>query len=361
MVKLYGKEYSKEALLRHIGDVRQAGGVRKYELAEGKEKGVSVAEFRTGAGLNFNVLLDHGMDISMCEYNGQSLCWRSGIGDASPAFFEVEGLQWMRNFPGGMVSTCGLRTIGKGSVDNGEVLTQHGRIGNIPASNVCVDGAWEGDEYVMWAQGKVREHMVFFENVQLERKVWARLGEKRFFIRDEVSNLGHATTEHMILYHINTGFPVLDANSVMLSPSVSAKPWDAEADKGKAFYDKSDAPTKNFREHVFYIDMNADDDGFVKTAMVNREIGGGEGLGVYVKYKKDQLPNFIEWKMIGEGLYVFGMEPGNGTVDGRDKARERGTLDFLEPGEKRLYELEIGVLKGKEEIGAFEREVNCLK
>ncbi len=26
------------------------------------------------------------------------------------------------------------------------------------------------------------------------------------------------------------------------------------------------------------------------------------GFGFYVKYKKEQLPQFIEWKMMGEGI-----------------------------------------------------------
>jgi hypothetical protein len=58
--------------------------------------------------------------------------------------------------------------------------------------------------------------------------------------------------------------------------------------------------------------------------------------------------------MNGEGTYVVGMEPANCLVEGRDKERESGTLQFLQPGEKREYELEIGVLKSTDAIEKLE-------
>jgi hypothetical protein len=42
---------------------------------------------------------------------------------------------------------------------------------------------------------------------------------------------------------------------------------------------------------------------------------------------------------------------------GRAHERQRGALQFLEPGERREYRLEIGVLDGREAIEAFEGEV----
>ena len=70
-----------------------------------------------------------------------------------------------------------------------------------------------------------------------------------------------------------------------------------------------------------------------------------EGFGFYVKYKKSQLPYFIEWKMMGEGTYTVGLEPANCLVETREKMRRKGTLPFLRSREKREYLLEIGVIK----------------
>ncbi len=49
---------------------------------------------------------------------------------------------------------------------------------------------------------------------------------------------------------------------------------------------------------------------------------------------------------VGEGACVIGVEPGTNRTAGRLDARERGGLTELEPGEKRLYDLELGVLDG---------------
>jgi hypothetical protein len=64
--------------------------------------------------------------------------------------------------------------------------------------------------------------------------------------------------------------------------------------------------------------------------------------------------------MNGEGTYVVGMEPANCLVEGRDKERERGTLQFLQPGERREYDLEIGVLTSIEMIEELEALVTKL-
>jgi hypothetical protein len=64
--------------------------------------------------------------------------------------------------------------------------------------------------------------------------------------------------------------------------------------------------------------------------------------------------------MMGVRNYVVGMEPANCSVLGRAAERERGTLQFLEPGERREYRLEIGVLDGVPAIEQFEREVRSL-
>jgi hypothetical protein len=47
------------------------------------------------------------------------------------------------------------------------------------------------------------------------------------------------------------------------------------------------------------------------------------------------------------------LEPANCLVEGRDKDRARGILQFLQPGEQREYLLEIGVLANNAEIDAM--------
>ncbi len=103
--------------------------------------------------------------------------------------------------------------------------------------------------------------------------------------------------------------------------------------------------------------MVPDSNGDVWIAIVNRAFSDGRGIGVYVKYRKSELPRYIEWKQMGEGTYAVGVEPANCLVEGRAKERERGTLQFIQPGEKKEFHLEIGVLDGAKDIEEFERKL----
>ena len=91
MVKLYGREWSREELQRYTGLDSQLGGVTQKMLTEGRAAGVRVAEFDTGSGLQFTVLLDRGMDIGVARYRGASLVWEAAPGPANPAYYDPGG------------------------------------------------------------------------------------------------------------------------------------------------------------------------------------------------------------------------------------------------------------------------------
>lgn len=357
MVQLFGKAWAQRDLMKHVGSLSQIGGVRLSMLDDGAGRGVRVAEFETGAGLSFTVLLERGMDIGAAKFKGASLVWESSTGPAHPAFFEREGLGWLRTFHGGLLVTCGMTYAGAPCVDEGQALGLHGRISHIPASNVWADGAWRGDEYEMWVRGRMRETMVFGENLTLTRRISAKLGEARITVRDIVVNEGYQVTPHMMLYHCNFGFPLLAEGSELIAPSKHVAPRDEVAAAGLAGHAKYEAPIEGYAEQCFYHDMAADTEGFVTLLLVNRAFNGGQGLGVYLKYRQAELPRFIQWKMVGTNPYVTGLEPANCLVEGRDKDRARGILQFLQPGEQREYVVEIGVLANNAEIDAAAAKV----
>ncbi len=357
MAKIFGKSYTRRELSRRVGDISQIAGVRLYGLIDGPARGVRCADFRTGSGLQFTCVVDRGLDISHASHCGRPLGWISGPGEVAPARFEPEGASWLRTFAGGLLTTCGLTYCGAPCVDQGKALGLHGRISHTVPAEVSVQQRWEGEDFVMTVSGVLREAEVFGENLVLTRHISASLGESRIFVHDRVENRGFKETPLMILYHINPGFPVLDAGSRLLAPSAKVTPRDAEAEKGKDSYAEFSQPIEAFREQVFYHDMKPCADGRVTAALVNRGLGSDGGFGLYVKYKKSQLPVFTEWKMVGEGEYVMGMEPGNCHVEGRAKERERGTLQTVSPGEERDFQLEIGVLAGGSEIEAAQKAI----
>jgi len=351
MVQLFGRTWSKEELCRYAGNLAQIGGVTLGELADGNARGVRTATFETGTGFRFTVLIDRGMDIGPANYRGAAVSWQGNPGPVHPAYHDREGLGFLRTFHGGLLAGCGMTYMGAPCVDEGEALGLHGRLGHISATNIWADGGWRGDEYEMWVLGRMRETVVFGENITNTRRVWARLGESRVSIRDVVVNEGFAPVPHQMLYHCNFGFPMLAEGADLIAPSQGrVRPRDDEAAKGMDSYATYEAPINGYTEQVFYHDMQADDEGYVTVVLANRAFADGRGLGAYVKYRKNELPRFTQWKEVCAGTYVTGLEPCNAGVEGRAKDRSDGTLPFLQPGERREYMLEIGVLDGNKAI-----------
>lgn len=352
MVTLYGTSFTRDELLQRVGDISQFAGVRIGELGDGFERGVRMADFRTGSGFEFTVLVDRGMDISWAAFAGASLSWRSQTTAIGPAFYEPEGLGWLRGFHGGLVNTCGLTYLGAPVIDEGQELGLHGRASYIPAANFASGGDWDGDEYEMWVTGQLRQASVFEEYVILRRRISARLGESRLFIEDNVTNEGYQTTPHMQLYHINFGFPVLSEHTELLATS-EVQPRDEIAAGGIDDYTRFQLPTPDYHEQAFYHLPKADAEGYTQVALVNRDFRNGHGLGGYIRFRLDELPYLVQWKMMGQTHYVCGLEPTTNWVEGRAKERAEGRLQFLEPGETRHYKVEIGALTSQDEINAF--------
>jgi len=354
---LYKKNYTRNEIRKKIGDIYQIGGIKKYEYTDGVSKGVRAVDIKNGDGFNATVLLDRGMDISHLEYKGIPLCWNSSTFETSPAFYESKGAEWLRTFFGGLLTTCGLTYAGHPCMDQGEELGLHGRISNLPSYNVNVNEYWHGDDYFVEVSGFVREASAFGNKLELKRTISMKMGENTLYIKDNVKNIGFEKSPHMIIYHINIGFPILDKNSKLILPAGNAMiPFDDNARKGLSEYATFDEPVKGFQEQVFFHEIKADKSGFVNAAVIN-EYFEDTGIGVYIKYNKASLPFFNEWKMTGLGEYVVGIEPLNCGVAGRGKEREAGRLKYLEPDEEVNYDLEIGILKSIDEIKEYKELV----
>jgi len=357
---LFGRGYEERELSRRVGRLEQIAGVRLVTLGDGVERGVRVLEFRTGTGFAFDVVVDRAFDIGRCEHAGRSLAWTSAVGFAGPWYYEPEGLGFLRTFGGGLLVTCGLDHMLFMADDTAEQYHYppkqvekfglHGRVSNRPARLVGYGERWDDDECVLHAEGEVLQASVFGEQLLLRRRVEAAVGESRLRIHDEVVNVGHARTPHMLLYHVNAGWPVLDEGSELLVPAVGVEP---RGDYPVEGYRVMQAPQPAWVEQVFEHDLATEPDRRVPVALVNRRLG----LGLYEVFRQDQLPHHFVWRMLGEGTYVVGIEPSTNRTAGRLDARERGELIELDPGESRSYELELGALVGTEEIDAFERRV----
>jgi hypothetical protein len=353
MAMLFGRSFTRAELAERGGDICQFAGVRLGELGDGFERGVRVADVRTGTGFDFTVLADRGLDIGAAHFRGAPLAWRSPAAFSHPAFFEPEGLGWLRGFGGGLLTTCGLTYFGAPTVDQGQSLGLHGRASSLAAENLACGADWDGDECDLWVGGRMREARLFGENLVLRRRLSARMGQSRLVIEDSVTNEGHDSTPHMILYHCNLGYPVLSEDSELLIDDEQVSARDEVCGAGLPSHRRFQAPTPGYSEQVFQHVPKRDREGYARAALVNRAFECGIGLGVYLRWRAAELPWMIQWKMMGQGAYVSGLEPSTNWTSGRAAERAAGRLRFLEPGETRRYHLEIGVLASRAEIDAF--------
>lgn len=365
MAELWGRRWSREELEARTGDLSQIAGVRLFELSDGRERGVRTARLYTGSGFAFTVLIDRGLDISQAEWCGRSLSWTSMTGDVHPAYFDPRGLGWVRSFYGGLLVTCGLHWAGAPVLDTkskperlgARELGLHGNISHTPAKQISTGAAWDGDEYRIWIEGQAQDSTVFGENLILHRRIETCLGASSLTLIDRVENAAFEPVEHMQLYHINIGFPALDAGAELMAPSLSVEARDEDAAAGLEDCGRFEAPHPGFAEQAFFHRLGADQEGGSCTAIVNRDLE----FGAYARFNRRQLPCFTEWKMTGARNYVVGMEPANCLPLGRVAEREAGRLVTLAPRETVEYRLELGALTSAREIDLLQAEIRRLR
>jgi hypothetical protein len=349
MATLFNKEISKQELLKKIGHMKQIAGITPYEMSEGRAKGIKAFDVSNGGGLDFTVLESKCLDILNMKYKGINLSFLSKPGLVAPEYFNPAESEFLRYFQGGMLYTCGLSNIGVACEDAGEPYSIHGRISHTPAEKVSVIAQWDNEDYIMKISGEMREAAHFKENLVLKREITTKLGSKAVQIRDQVINEGQEEQPVMLLYHFNFGYPLLDENAKVVVPEHKIIPRTEIAKENIADFEKISGPIKGFVEHVFYIGSASDDHDDTYAALINE----GLGLGVYVKYNARQLPILVEWKSMASGDYALGLEPGNHQLEGRADERKKGTLKTLAPFDAMTFEIEIGVLEGKEDIERF--------
>jgi hypothetical protein len=349
------REWSRRELERRTGSARQLGGVRAVELVEGRARGVRCLEVDTGAGLRFTVVADRGLDIADCSYKGVNLVYHTSSGMAHPSFHDPAGNEWLRVFFGGLLTTCGLTYLGDPGPDQGEELGLHGRYSGLPAAQVADLSRWEGDRRVLEVAGVVEECSLFGDRLRLTRTITTALGERELRVRDRVENFGCRASPFCILYHVNAGFPLLDAGARLLATSAGVEPYDARAAaEADRLWEAADPDPASVSVDYLHR-MAADADGWAHAALVNRGLCGGLGLGM--RFSASSLPFLNEWKMLSEGDYVMAIEPTNTKTLNRGLLRAAGRLPFLEPGEAREMTVVLGVLEGGAEIDEFAARV----
>jgi len=332
MSEVFGWDSAEVA--RRIGSTRQVARIDSFTEVEGPERGARLLRLVNAGGIEAELHPDRALDIGRVTFRGVPISWLSAGGFGPSAPYEPSGKAWLRSFGGGLLTTCGLDTIGLPSVDQGVSYGQHGRIGVTAARMMRV----EADLAHLLVEGSSRQTSVFGENLVLARTIRSATGSDSLTVSDVVTNEGFERAPHMILYHVNLGWPLIDETCEIEIPSIATVPRDEDARKGLDDWRRFGAPIRGFREQVFRHDFDAGDD--VVATVRNRKIG----LQVDLRFSATTLPYLHQWKMSGEGTYVLGLEPSNSkTLLGRAAARANDQLLWLGPGESINYRIDFRI------------------
>ena len=202
--------------------------------------------------------------------------------------------------------------------------------------------------------GRMRETQVLGPSLELKRTISGTLGQPVIRIQDKVTNRGNTPAPHMLLYHCNFGWPLVDEGTEIIWQGN----WTSrDAPNNKIFregnnFRKCLAPTdehKGTGEEAAFIDITPSETGQCSCGLYNAQLG----LALALRFPKEQLPWLTNWQHWGKGEYVTGLEPSTNPPIGQAKARAQNHLIQLAPGENRVYHLEIQILTEELSITKF--------
>jgi len=343
------QRWTPDILAQHSLDPRQFADFRESVLPNG----LRIIDAYNASGLQFTLLPDRGLDIWTAHYKGLPLTW---IAQGSP-FPPDFGQTWLQQFNGGLLTTCGLTHVGP--AETGEVTHEvrdlHGRYSRLRAENVAK--TWQTDSSglpCLELSGIVRETAMFGVQLRVTRTYRLNLTSAQIELHDTVINLGDSPAPLMLLYHINTGFPLVNEGTELHTPHHTVYARDANARPGLARWNLYEAPTREYKEQVFYHQL--------------KESGGSTGIllengeiGFEVTWNPSALPYFTQWKNTRQGIYVNGVEPGNCIPEGQTSARKTGRLEYLAPGETCAFGCSLRVIEGTEALQSAKLHVEQLR
>jgi hypothetical protein len=300
---------------------------------------------RNGRGLAAWISLYRCADLSRVTFCGDNMGYFAPYGYVAPSYYDGVGLGFLKSFTAGFVTTCGLTAVGSPCVDDGEELPLHGTISHKPARLLALEETADG----IVVRAEVLDARLFGRKLRMVREYAFSYERDSIRMTDTVTNLADTTSPYMVLYHCNMGYPLLDEHSVVRVPNSGVTPRNAHAAEHIDVALAMEKPQAGYEECCYYYDVNATN-GVARAGIYSPSID----KGVVLSYDKEQLPCFVEWKMMGKSDYVLGLEPGNCTPDGRDVLRENGTLRFLEPNESGTTAVEFTFVRNANDFeGAF--------
>ncbi len=338
-------------------NVSQVGGIDAYTIDEGPARSVRALLVNTGGGLRYRILVDRGMDIDQAFVGPYSLSFLTHRNVTPPTRAFDRGIDWLKSFPGGLLTSCGPFNIGGPGTDQDGEFGLHGEHSNTAA---CIESVIQPDPHAnqreMSVTARIRYGSFYGPCVELKRKISSVLGENTIYFVDEFYNAGNQDVPHAWLLHINFGYPLLDFGAEFCYSEERVEPLPGDEAAAAYFVEgglykrvpdvlpQHSGPTS----FVGYIYPKADKDGMISVAVANPKIP----LAVSIGYNVHDFPRCANWQHCGKYEYVGALEPSTGSVEGRDKDRARGLLGTLKSGERKTYRYMIDAIADKESVDA---------
>lgn len=274
-----------------ISNLAQVCSLRRYELTEGKERGLKVLDCDNGRlrfllneskALDMMQLFDRGVNVSFISKNG----------------FTAREIGFSKRFEGGMLYTVGLDSAGAR-----EGFPLHGTFHNLPARVLEAACGESGIRVV----AEIEDTELFGKNLIMRRTVESRAGSDSVTVTDVLTNRGTRAEDYCLLYHVNVGYPMLDEGAYLVDDG-EAEPRTAWAEKHIDSRREMTAPVDGQEEMCYFLRLKTP-----KVTLVNPELGRMFTLS----WSGGTLPHFVEWKSMTSCDYALGLEPCTTELDDR--------------------------------------------
>jgi len=343
--------------------------VIKETLHGGKQEGVETITLYNGE-LRIVIVPTRGMSIYQVTKGDIRLGWDSPVKElVHPQYINLDsrgGLGWLDGFNEWMVR-CGLEFAGHPGTDSfttntGDTaemdLTLHGKVGNIPASEVEVLVEKEAP-YRITVRGVVHERLFFGPKLELVTELSTVPGSDTFRLHDQVTNRGAGDQEMQLIYHTNFGAPILEKGARFVTAAKQIMPMNDHAAMGLKGYDEYEGPTAGYIEQVYLMEPYADEQGRCAALLKNKK---GD-VAASMQWNVKELPYLALWKntVAEEDGYVTGIEPALSYPFNRSVERKHGRVPVLAPGETRSFTIDFGLHEGKEAVKAAEMVIETIR
>lgn len=315
----------------YFGHESQLYRVEEHRLVGGRGDGMRLFEVDNGSGLSFTVSADRCADISRLSYQGINMSYFSVCGYTAPTYYDKEGLNFLKSFSCGFLTTCGVQSMGNPSEYEGSSYGLHGTISHIPAEQISYRTTPEGE---IQLDAKINDACIFHQKIVLNRTYKCAYGSNKLIIEDTFTNEGSTKEPFLLLYHMNMGYPLLSETSLVDISSSKVTARNEEAKAGLDAWKKMIPPVANYAEQCFY---HTFDQPKATAKIYNPAIS--KGLAIH--FDPTLLPVMCQWKMMGEKDYVLGLEPANNYLEGRAAMENQGKMTWLEPSHAFHNRMEI--------------------